>query len=85
MLLALRGGGGPISRKIALSNTWMTPNIATNKWLHALIGVILVIKLLIRSLLVKLSHFPFTLSLLIFLGNYVPKNNYENWVGPDST
>ena len=41
-------------------------NIATNKWLHALIGVILVIKLLIRWLPVKLSHFPFTHSLLIF-------------------
>ena len=37
-----------------------------------------VIKLLIMWLPVKLSHFPFTHSLLIFLGNYVPKNNYEN-------
>ena len=37
-----------------------------------------VIKLLIRSFLVKLSHSPFTHSLLIFLGNYLPKNNYEN-------
>ena len=53
-------------------------NIATNKWLHALIGVILVIKLLIRWLPVKLSHFPFTHSLLIFWGNFVPKNNCEN-------
>ena len=36
-----------------------------------------VIKLLIRWLPVKLSHFPFTHSLLIFLGDYLPKNNYE--------
>ena len=36
-----------------------------------------VIKQLIRWLPVKLSHSPFTYSLLIFLGNYLPKNNYE--------
>ena len=27
---------------------------------------------------VKLSHSPFTHSLLIFVGDYLPKNNYEN-------
>ena len=30
MLLPLRGvGGGPISRKIALRNTWMAPNLTS--------------------------------------------------------
>ena len=28
--------------------------------------------------MVKLSQFPFTHSILIFLGNYLPKHNYEN-------
>ena len=37
-----------------------------------------IIKLLIRLLPVKLSHSPFTHSLLIFLGNYLPKHNYGN-------
>ncbi len=58
--------------------------IATDKRFYALVGVLLVINQQIRSLPVKLSHFPFTHSLLIFLGNYLPKNNYENRVGPDS-
>ena len=44
-------------------------NVAPNKVFSARIGVILVIKLRIMCLLVKLSHSPFTHSLLIFLGN----------------
>ena len=53
-------------------------NIAANKWFYELIGVILVMPLQIMCLPVKLSHYPFTHSLLIFLGNYLPNNNYEN-------
>ena len=53
-------------------------NIAPHKLFYALIRVILIIKLQIRWLPVKLSQSPFTHSLLIFLGNYLPKHNYEN-------
>ena len=53
-------------------------NIAPHKLFYALIRVILIIKLQIRWLPVKVSQSPFTHNWLIFLGNYLPKHNYEN-------
>ena len=60
--------------------------IANNKLLYALVSVILVIKLQIRSLPVKLSYSPFTHRdelgpTYIFVGNYLPLfyDNRKTW------
>ena len=76
--------------KICIRNSNVTPVsrefIANNKLLYALVSVILVIKLQIRSLPVKLSYSPFTHGdelgpTYIFVGNYLPLfyDNRKTW------
>ena len=77
-MLKFEWGIASVARADARVTRCHMSNIAPHKLFYALIRVILIIKLQIRWLPVKVSQSPFTHSLLIFLGNYLPKHNYEN-------
>ena len=77
-MLKFEWGIASVARADARVTRCHMSNIAPHILFYALIRVILIIKLQIRWLPVKLSQSPFTHSLLIFLGNYLPKHNYEN-------